>query len=200
MSPNAAFESFHPSTTRKRQRDSSDPYQQDGMTEVMRLAPSGFPVLVFHREYNVQGLSKASKTLRWDARKVHFPEPMALMELVDTSSYDKRTTWYSRRDLRKQLKGQQDLVTAMRRQDPPKQYTTEECRGLEDLLSIKNMAERRSRLVKTIRSVLEEQERQKDMGMSDPVRLRQRSLKGSARSQDRAFQRANSHYHNRVAA
>jgi hypothetical protein len=198
MTPISTFEWFHPSNTRKRHRGSSDPYQQDDMTEVMRLA-SGFPVLVFHREYSEQGLIQKSKAPRLATRKVHFSEPMASMELVDTSSHDKRTTWYSGRDLRKHLKEQQDLVTTMRRQDPPKQYTTEECRGLEDLLSIKNMTERRFRLATTIRSVLDEQERQKDIGMSDPARLRQRSLEASTRSQERAFQRANSHYHNRVA-
>jgi hypothetical protein len=197
MTPIATFESFHPSNTRKRYRNSSDPYQQDGMTEVMRLAPR-FPILDFHSECNGQGLIQKSKSPRLETRQVHFSEPMASMEFADTSSYDKRTTWYSGRDLRRHLKEQKALVTTMRRQDPPKQYTTEECRGLEDLLSIKNMDERRFRLVTTIRSVLEEQERQKYMGISDPVRLRQRSLKASARSQERAFQRANSHYHNRI--
>jgi hypothetical protein len=198
MTPITTIELFHPSNTRKRRCFySSDPNQQDGMTEVVRLAPR-FHVLDFHRECIVKKLVQKSKSPRLDTRQVHFSEPMSSMELVDTSSYDKKTTWYSGRDLRKHLKEQQALVTIMRRQDPPKQYTTEECRGLEDLLSMKNMAERRFRLVTTIRSVLEEQERQKDMGMSDPVRLRQRSLRASARSQERAFQRANSHYHNRV--
>jgi hypothetical protein len=198
MTPIATFESFHPSNTRKRYRYSSDLYEQDGITEGMRLAP-GFPGLDFHRECNVQGLVQKSKAPRLVVPcKVHFSEPMSSIKLIDTSSYDKKTTWYSGRELKKHLNEQRALVTTMRQQNPPKQYTTEECRGLEDLLSIKNMAERRFRLVTTIRSVLEEQERQKDMGMIDPVRLRQRSLRASHRSQERAFQRANSHYHNKV--
>jgi len=127
-----------------------------------------------------QGNGKRRKYVRFSRSVALSSTPTYRMEQIDFSSI-----WFSKSELSDFAKKQRRMAKQV--QQPTSNMEEELClRGLEDCASIRAALEARARKVAVIQAVLDEQRKQKERGMNDPVRIRKKSASASMKSRIQA--------------
>lgn len=125
---------------------------------------------------------------------VRFADPQ--IKTIDTNYADEEanTLWYSNRDLNQIDRKNRYDIRALKKAKGDVgvlERGEEYCiRGLEHKLSIRAQIERQSNTVSVIQSVLNEQKRQRELGVIDPNRIESQSRRASYKAGEIALERA----------
>jgi hypothetical protein len=125
-------------------------------------------------------------------RAVRFPyQPItSILVLEDPLPED---SWYSTEEIQRSARSVKQLIQAARRDGRMQMFgphfQNPNFRGLEDLVSLRAVEDRRNRLTRVIRGVLEEQRRQTRLSIVHGDRLGQASEVASKQSRDQAMMR-----------
>jgi hypothetical protein len=101
----------------------------------------------------------------------------------ELSKKEKKTVWYTKKDLKEMLESNRELIQ-LSRKSPELDTCT---RGLEDMMSIRANIAKKERIKTVLHAVLEEQKRQKTEESTNPEKLRKRSKNGSKESIKRSL-------------
>jgi hypothetical protein len=101
----------------------------------------------------------------------------------ELSKKEKKTVWYTKKDLKEMLESNRALIQ-LSRKSPGLDTCT---RGLEDMMSIRANIAKKERIKTVLHAVLEEQKRQKAEESRNPEKLRKRSKNGSKESIKRSL-------------
>lgn len=127
---------------------------------------------------------------------VRFSDPQ--VKTIDIDYLDEQANnllWYSNRDLNQIDRKNRFVIRALKKARGNvaaiEKGGDEYCiRGLEHKLSIRAQIERQTNTVCVIQSVLDEQKRQRDLGVKDPNRIQSQSLRASQKASTLAVERA----------
>jgi hypothetical protein len=134
-------------------------------------------------------------------RRVHFGHSMVSSVLVMEDDYQQTDAiWYSSKEFQDATKGLQAMLQAERmkisgrsprnnKRPGPKNCINPAFRGLEDLLSIQSIQDRRERQTAVLRGVLLEQARQTSLNIVEAERIGETSEVASKSSRDIALMR-----------
>ena len=133
-------------------------------------------------------------TKRRRQQRVHFQEKVVSSVVVmEDHQASPSSIWYSTQELQETADELKAMVKEARRNSIGRyQPLGDHFRGLEDVMSVQLMKERRRRQNGVLQSVLREQARQSLLNINDPILLGKRSARASQCSREKAIMRARS--------